>query len=160
MIKSILNKTPYELILNNRPKLNYFRPFGCKYFVLNNRKNNLGKFDFKSGGVIFVGYSSTSKAYKVFNKRTLCVEENVHVIFNESRNLKNPAGREESDMEELTPTQRDGTVEVEVQEQNNTIIDKEGGEESGPRLMNPNINEGHQEEPNQNTQGPGPSRPQ
>jgi len=28
-----------------------------------------------------------SKAYKVFNKRTLCVEESVHVLFDESNSL-------------------------------------------------------------------------
>ena len=32
---------------------------------------------------IFLGYSSTSKAYRVFNKRTLTVEESVHVAFDE-----------------------------------------------------------------------------
>ena len=36
---------------------------------------------------IFLGYSSHSKAYKVFNKRTLCVEESVHVLFDESNSL-------------------------------------------------------------------------
>jgi len=35
----------------------------------------------------FLGYSSHSKAYKVFNKRTLCVEESVHVLFDESNSL-------------------------------------------------------------------------
>ncbi|XP_073152674.1 uncharacterized protein [Henckelia pumila] len=32
---------------------------------------------------IFLGYSSISKAYRVFNKRTLNVEESIHVIFDE-----------------------------------------------------------------------------
>ena len=29
----------------------------------------------------------SSKAYKVFNKRTLCVEDSVHVLFDESNSL-------------------------------------------------------------------------
>ena len=33
---------------------------------------------------IFLGYSMHSKAFSVFNKRTLTVEESVHVIFDES----------------------------------------------------------------------------
>ncbi|XP_070047182.1 uncharacterized protein [Nicotiana tomentosiformis] len=36
---------------------------------------------------IFLGYSSQSKAYKVYNKRTQCVEESIHVIFDESHHL-------------------------------------------------------------------------
>ena len=56
-------------------------------FVHNNGKDVLGKFDLRSDEGIFLGYSSHSKAYKVFNKRTLCVEENVHVFFDESNSL-------------------------------------------------------------------------
>lgn len=52
--------------------------------MLNNGKDNLGKFDARSDEGAFMGYSSTSKAYRVLNKRTLCVEESVHVKFDES----------------------------------------------------------------------------
>ena len=53
----------------------------------NNRKDVLEKFDPRSDEPIFLGYSSHSKAYKVFNKRTLCVEESVHVLFDESNSF-------------------------------------------------------------------------
>ncbi|BAU02073.1 hypothetical protein VIGAN_11149300, partial [Vigna angularis var. angularis] len=52
-------------------------------FVLNNGKENLGKFDSKADEAIFIGYSLTSKAYRVYNKRTTRVEESVHVVFDE-----------------------------------------------------------------------------
>jgi len=52
--------------------------------VYNNGKDALGNFDPMSDDAIFLGYSSHSKAYKVFNKRTLCVEESVHVLFDET----------------------------------------------------------------------------
>jgi len=55
--------------------------------VHNNRKDALGRFDTRSDEAIFLGYSSHSKAYKVFNKRALCVEENVHVLFDETNSL-------------------------------------------------------------------------
>jgi len=32
---------------------------------------------------IFIGYSSTSHAYRVYNKRLMTVEESVHVVFDE-----------------------------------------------------------------------------
>ena len=84
LIRTIIRKTPYELWNNIKPNIKYFHVFGCKYFVLNNGKDNLGKFDAKSDEAIFLGYSLNSKAYRVFNKRTLTVEESIYVVFNES----------------------------------------------------------------------------
>lgn len=48
LIKSILNKTPYELLNNKKPQLSYLRAFGCKCIVLNNGKDDHRKFDPKS----------------------------------------------------------------------------------------------------------------
>ena len=47
-------------------------------------KDNLGKFDPKSDVGIFIGYSNSSKTYRVYNKRTLVVEESMHVTFDQS----------------------------------------------------------------------------
>ena len=52
-------------------------------FILNNGKDNLGKFDAKSDVGIFLGYSTNSKAYRVFNSRTKVVEESTHVKFDD-----------------------------------------------------------------------------
>ncbi|RVW74396.1 Retrovirus-related Pol polyprotein from transposon RE1 [Vitis vinifera] len=49
-------------------------------------QDNLGKFDAKSDVGIFLGYSTSSKAFRVFNKRTMVAEESIHVIFDESNN--------------------------------------------------------------------------
>jgi len=38
----------------------------------------------KADDGIFLGYSSNSKAYRVFNKRTLTIEESIHVAFDET----------------------------------------------------------------------------
>ena len=81
-----MNKTPYELWNNRKPKISYLRVFGCKCFILNT-KDNLGKFDSKADEGIFLGYSTSSKANRVFKKRTLVVEESMHVIFDESNSL-------------------------------------------------------------------------
>nr|GEV67751.1 ribonuclease H-like domain-containing protein [Tanacetum cinerariifolium] len=43
-----------------------------------------GKFDEKAGEGFFVGYSTNSKAFRVFNSRTRIVEENLHVKFSEN----------------------------------------------------------------------------
>ena len=87
LVRPILKKTPYELWKDRRPNISYFYVIGCKCFIHNNNKENLGKFDARSDEEIFLGYSITSKAYRVFNKKTLVVEESIHVTIDES-NLK------------------------------------------------------------------------
>ena len=74
LIRPIIKKTPYELWNNRKPKIGYFKVFGCKCFILNT-KDHLGKFDAKSNEAIVLGYSTHSKAYRVYNKRTLVIEE-------------------------------------------------------------------------------------
>jgi len=83
LIRPILKKTPYELFNGGKPNINHLRVFSCSCFVLNNGKENLGKFDEKDDHGIFIGYSLTSHAYKIYNKRLMTVEESVHVVFDE-----------------------------------------------------------------------------
>ncbi|GJU23201.1 putative ribonuclease H-like domain-containing protein [Tanacetum coccineum] len=47
-------------------------------------KDHLGKFDGKADKGFFVGYSFNSKAFRVFNSRTMIVEENLHIRFSEN----------------------------------------------------------------------------
>ena len=44
-------------------------------------QDNLSKFDPKFNVSIFFGFSSTIKAYRVYNKMTFVVEEFMHVTF-------------------------------------------------------------------------------
>ena len=53
-----------------------------------NTKDNLRMFDSKSDDEILLGYSKTSKAYRVYNSRTLVVEEGIHVKFNDTKHDK------------------------------------------------------------------------
>ena len=80
------NKTPFEIYYLRKPNVSYFKVFGCKCFDLNT-KGNLGKFDSKSFEAIFVRYSKTSKAYRVFNRSTLTIKESMHIKFEESNSL-------------------------------------------------------------------------
>ncbi|GJV22181.1 putative ribonuclease H-like domain-containing protein [Tanacetum coccineum] len=74
------NKTPYELFRGFKPALSFMRPFGCHVTILNTL-DSLGKFDGKSDEGFFVGYSLSSKAFRVYNTRTKRVEENLHIGF-------------------------------------------------------------------------------
>ncbi|GJU69326.1 putative ribonuclease H-like domain-containing protein [Tanacetum coccineum] len=76
------NKTCYELFLGRKPALSFMRPFGCPVTIFNTI-DHLGKFDGNADEGFFVGYSTNSKAFRVFNSRTRIVEENLHVKFNE-----------------------------------------------------------------------------
>ena len=67
-------------------------------------KGQLGKFDSKSDIGIFLGYSSSSKAYRVYNKRTLVIEESIHVNFDEFNNSsssKNVLEKRDDDEEDI-----------------------------------------------------------
>ena len=63
---------------------------------------HVGRKRVRGGGrFIFLGYSTSSKAYRVFNKRTLVVEESIHVVFDESRNQSDhPIEEEENIIED------------------------------------------------------------
>nr|GEZ69327.1 hypothetical protein [Tanacetum cinerariifolium] len=50
------------------------------------------KFDAKGDEGYFIGYSMSSKAFRVFNKRTKKVEENLHVDFLENKLIEKGAG--------------------------------------------------------------------
>ena len=75
------NKTRYQIINNRIPTVKYFKVFG-RCFVLN-EKDDRGKFRAKADEIIFIGYSSTSKAFKVYNRSTHEVMESIHVSFDE-----------------------------------------------------------------------------
>ncbi|GJV33381.1 ribonuclease H-like domain-containing protein [Tanacetum coccineum] len=83
------NKTPYELFIGRKHDLSFMRLFGCPVTILNTI-NHLGKFNGKADEGFFIGYSTSSKAFRVFNSRTRIVEENLHVQFSE--NILNIAG--------------------------------------------------------------------
>ncbi|GJV30692.1 putative ribonuclease H-like domain-containing protein [Tanacetum coccineum] len=88
------NKTPYELLI--------------------------GKFDGKSDEGYLLGYSTSSKAFRVYNKRTKRVEENLHINFLEDQ--PNVAGTSPNWMFDLYfPTNSMNYIPVSVE--NQVIVD-------------------------------------
>ncbi|GJW86751.1 ribonuclease H-like domain-containing protein, partial [Tanacetum coccineum] len=78
------NKTLHELFRGFKPAIGFMKPFGCHVTILNTL-DNLGKFDGKSDEGFFVGYSLSSKAFRVYNTRTRKVQENLHIGFLENK---------------------------------------------------------------------------
>nr|GEU79784.1 hypothetical protein [Tanacetum cinerariifolium] len=64
----------------------------CCHVMILNTLENLGKFEAKGDEGYFIGYSMSSKAFRVFNKRTKRVEENLHVEFLENKATEKGTG--------------------------------------------------------------------
>ena len=118
-IRKVLNKTPYELWKNIKPSISYFHIFGCYCYILNN-KEKLGKFDPKSDKAIFLGYSTTSKGYRVYNLKTQTVEISMHVIFDEYDEHSQPKESEDTEVPALqnVPSQNTETSAEKEDDQN------------------------------------------
>nr|GEU69657.1 putative reverse transcriptase domain-containing protein [Tanacetum cinerariifolium] len=91
LVNKSQNKTPYELFNSRTHAIGFLRPFGYHVMILNTL-DHLGKFDAKGNECYFIGYSMSSKAFRVFNKRTKKVEENLHVDFLENKLIEKGAG--------------------------------------------------------------------
>ena len=105
--------------------MKYFIIFGNTCFILKDREN-VGKFDSRSNEGIFLGYSSTSKAYRVYNKRIMKVMETVNVVIDESLDSGSEKGIEEFPKEIIPPEPK------EVQE----IVEQEPASPSTPGTPN------------------------
>nr|GEZ11881.1 retrovirus-related Pol polyprotein from transposon TNT 1-94 [Tanacetum cinerariifolium] len=75
-------KTPYHIINDRKPSVKFFRIFGSVCYIVRDEEN-LDKMKEKGDECIFVGYSTQSRAYRVFNKRTRVIMESIHVNFDE-----------------------------------------------------------------------------
>ncbi|GJX82213.1 hypothetical protein Tco_0331694 [Tanacetum coccineum] len=81
-LSSLNNKHPYELFLVKTCLKLHDNHMGCPVTILNTI-DHLGKFDRKVDKGFFIGYSTNSKAFRIFNSRTRIVKENMHIKFSE-----------------------------------------------------------------------------
>nr|GEY00189.1 uncharacterized mitochondrial protein AtMg00810-like [Tanacetum cinerariifolium] len=75
-------KTPYHIINDRKPSVKFFHLFGSLCYIVRDGEN-LDKIKEKGDECIFMGYSTQSRAYRVFNKRTRVIMESIHVNFDE-----------------------------------------------------------------------------
>ena len=81
-------KTSYELLNGRKPNIVYFRIFGCKCYILK-KGTRLSKFNKKYDEGFLLGYSTTSKAYRVWNLTSDTLEEVHDAEFDETWMLVN-----------------------------------------------------------------------
>nr|GEV10024.1 hypothetical protein [Tanacetum cinerariifolium] len=75
-------KTPYHIINDRKPLVKFFYIFGSLCYIVRDGEN-LDKIKEKGDACIFVGYSTQSRAYRMFNKRPRVILEMIHVNFDE-----------------------------------------------------------------------------
>ncbi|GKE46768.1 integrase, catalytic region, zinc finger, CCHC-type containing protein, partial [Tanacetum coccineum] len=75
-------KTPYHIINGQKPFVKFFHIFGSLCNIIRDGEN-LDKKKEKGDACIFVGYSTQSRVYRVYNKRTRVIVETIHVNFDE-----------------------------------------------------------------------------
>ncbi|GJW92568.1 retrovirus-related pol polyprotein from transposon TNT 1-94 [Tanacetum coccineum] len=76
------NKTPYELLRGRKPNVEYFHVFGSLCYPTNDR-DDLGKMKPKVDIGVFIGYSKTSRGFRIYNRRTKKIIETIYVKFDE-----------------------------------------------------------------------------
>ncbi|GJU11991.1 retrovirus-related pol polyprotein from transposon TNT 1-94 [Tanacetum coccineum] len=73
-------KTPYHIISGRKPSVKFFHIFCSLCYIIKDGEN-LDKMKEKGDACIFVGYSTQSRDYRVYNKRTRVIVETIHVNF-------------------------------------------------------------------------------
>ena len=73
-------RTPYEALTGCVPDVPHFHVFGCRAWVHNNKGK---KLDAKSIPMIFIGYESGSKAYRLWDPKSPRIVVSSDVQFNE-----------------------------------------------------------------------------
>nr|GEV31528.1 retrovirus-related Pol polyprotein from transposon TNT 1-94 [Tanacetum cinerariifolium] len=82
LIHQRFNKTPYELINEKNPNISFLHVFGALCYPKNDHED-IGKLGMKGNISFFLGYSSTSCAYIIYNQRTKKIMETMNVTFDE-----------------------------------------------------------------------------
>ncbi|GKE42136.1 retrovirus-related pol polyprotein from transposon TNT 1-94, partial [Tanacetum coccineum] len=75
-------KIPYHIINDRKPTLKHLHIFGCICYITRDGEN-LDKIKEKGDPCILVGYSTQSKGYPVYNKRTELIVEYIHINVDE-----------------------------------------------------------------------------
>ncbi|GKA28333.1 retrovirus-related pol polyprotein from transposon TNT 1-94 [Tanacetum coccineum] len=79
-------KTAYHIIYDRKPSIRHLYIFGCTCYLTRDGEN-LDKMKEKGDSCILVGYSTQSKGYIVYNKRTRLIVKSIHIKFDEIKEM-------------------------------------------------------------------------
>nr|GEV76639.1 hypothetical protein [Tanacetum cinerariifolium] len=108
IIHRCFNKTTYELIQGRKPDISYLHVFGALCYPKNDRED-IGKLGANS---FFIGYSTNSVAYRVYNRRTKKIIETMNVTFNELSAMSFEPNSSRPGLQSLTSGQISSELEL------------------------------------------------
>ncbi|GJT71955.1 gag-pol polyprotein [Tanacetum coccineum] len=79
-------KMAYHIINDRKPSIKHLHIFGCTCYLTRDGEN-LDKMKEKGDPCILVGYSTQSKGYRVYNKRTRLIVESIHLRFDKIKEM-------------------------------------------------------------------------
>ncbi|GKC83504.1 retrovirus-related pol polyprotein from transposon TNT 1-94 [Tanacetum coccineum] len=79
-------KTAYHIINDRKPSIKHLHIFGCICYITRDGEN-MDKMKEKGDPCVMVGYSTQSKGYRVYNKRTRLIVESIHIKFDEIKEM-------------------------------------------------------------------------
>nr|GEV90100.1 retrovirus-related Pol polyprotein from transposon TNT 1-94 [Tanacetum cinerariifolium]GEY18961.1 retrovirus-related Pol polyprotein from transposon TNT 1-94 [Tanacetum cinerariifolium] len=80
------DKTPYHILNDGKPSIKHLHIFGCICYITRDGEN-LDKMKEKGNQYILVGYSTQSKGYRIYNKRTRMIVESIHIRFDKIKEV-------------------------------------------------------------------------
>ncbi|GJU59456.1 reverse transcriptase domain-containing protein [Tanacetum coccineum] len=83
---STYEENAYHIINDRKSSIKHLHIFGCTCYLTRDGEN-LDKMKEKGDPCILVGYSTQSKGYRVYNKRTRLIVESIHLIFDEIKEM-------------------------------------------------------------------------
>ncbi|GJX27330.1 retrovirus-related pol polyprotein from transposon TNT 1-94 [Tanacetum coccineum] len=105
IIISTHGKMAYHLINDRKPSIKHLHIFGCTCYITRDGEN-LDKMKEKGDPCVMVGYSTQSKGYRVYNKRTRLIVESIHIKFDEIKEMMS-----DHNSSDLAPQRQEMSVE-------------------------------------------------
>ncbi|GJR66315.1 retrovirus-related pol polyprotein from transposon TNT 1-94 [Tanacetum coccineum] len=105
IIISTHGKTAYHIINDKKPSIKHLHIFGCICYITRDGEN-LDKMKEKGDPCVMVGYSTQSKGYRVYNKRTRLIVESIHIKFDEIKEMMS-----DHNSSDLAPQRQEMSVE-------------------------------------------------
>nr|GEZ44193.1 hypothetical protein [Tanacetum cinerariifolium] len=84
--RTLVEAAPYHIINDRKPSIKHLHIFGCISYITRDGKK-LDKMTEKGDLCILVGYSTQSKGYRIYNKRTRMIVESIHIRFDEIKEV-------------------------------------------------------------------------
>ncbi|GJR66477.1 retrovirus-related pol polyprotein from transposon TNT 1-94 [Tanacetum coccineum] len=92
-------------INDRKPSIKHLHIFGCTCYITRDGEN-LDKMKEKGDPCVMVGYSTQSKGYRVYNKRTRLIVESIHIKFDEIKEMMS-----DHNSSDLAPQRQEMSVE-------------------------------------------------